>query len=175
MNKKLLTIWFLYAITLSFAFGQDTTSQAIAHADTIFPEFRCGPPIAAGLVIGEAILIGFSYYAAKPQAYGDKVMGGIYAGSSVATVVYLPFYWFGKANRKDPGFKKDRIWTSIMLAGMGYGFSRLALYNLLQAEGDNSSQRFARNIIEVNTAYIVPITLGILIRNLMNKQQSLPK
>jgi hypothetical protein len=119
--------------------------------------------------MAEAFILGTSYYASKPKALGDKVIGWMYAGSSASMLIYIPFYWTNKSNKLYPDFKKDRIWNTVTMVGFSYGFSRIAKYNLLKANNDNFNKRFKRNIIESHAAYFIPIFTGLLTQKLLFK------
>ena len=128
---------------------------------------RCGAPIV-GLFVAETIVLGASYYAAKPNAYGDKVMGGIWvasAGVMAASTVAESF-------RRDtmPSRQRQQLVNAVMMAGMTYGFARVGRYNLSGAEGHSTSQRFGRNVLEIHAAYLVPIAAGLLLDRHMSRR-----
>lgn len=137
--------------------------------DTTHQVSRHGSP--GGLIVVEAFLIGISYYASKPRASGDKVVGGLYAISAAALLAYTPFYWTNKKNNLDPDFKNDRIWNAVTMVGLGYGFSRIANYNLFNSDGHSFDRRFKRNLIESHTAYFIPIITGALIEKALSKKK----
>ncbi len=162
--KKLFLIALLSWATLSPA-QTDTASYYEPHGmdDGInFQNGPCGPPIWMGVVMIECMTAGLSYYAAKPKAYGDKVVGAMYAGGAVGALVSVPFTWFDKEAKKDKYFKREAAITTIMMTGLAYGYSRVATYNLLQSEGDSFNKRFGRNMLESNLAIIVPITAAAI-------------
>jgi len=127
---------------------------------------RHGPPLAASIVLFEVLATGFSAYAASPQYYGDKVMGGIYGASAVLMpIVMLNEYMdHGKI---DGQFVPDVVTT----LGISYGLSRLAAYNLLQAGNDDGNKRLTRNLIEFHTTYLVPFAIGGLAELYMKQHQ----
>jgi hypothetical protein len=43
--------------------------------------------------------------------------------------------------RDPPALKSDRWTNAVIMAGMSYGFYRVAAYNLWQADGDDHDQR----------------------------------
>ena len=139
---KLLATTFL-TVLVSATFAQIDTSHSINSSDTVRHVNR-HRKVLPNLLIAEAFILGTSYYASKPNTYGDKVIGWLYAGSSAAMLVYIPFYWTGKSNKLDSDFKKNRIWNMVTMVGLSYGFSRIATYNLLKSDGDNFNKRFKR-------------------------------
>ena len=126
---------------------------------------RHGPPLAASIVLFEVIATGFSAYAAAPQYYGDKIMGGIYGASAVLMPIMMlnEYMDHGKI---DEQFIPDVITT----LGISYGLSRLATYNLLQASNDNPDKRLTRNLIEFHTTYLIPFALGGLAEMYLNQK-----
>jgi len=166
---KLLATTFL-TVLVSVTFAQIDTSHSINSSDTVRHVNR-QRKVLPNLLIAEAFILGTSYYAAKPDAYGDKVIGWLYAGSSAAMLVYIPFYWTDKSDKLDSDFKKDRIWNMVTMVGLTYGFSRIATYNLLKSDGDNFNKRFKRNLIESHAAYFIPILTGALTEKLLFKNK----
>ena len=165
---KLLTTFFLVLLT-SLAVAQADSSNRTQSPDTTRRTIRQG--FIGRFIVAEALLIGTSYYASKPGAYGDKVVGWLYAGSSAALLLYMPFYWTSKSNHLNQNFKKDRIWNAVTMVGLSYGFSRIATYNLLNSDGDTFRTRFKRNIIESHAAYFSPILSGLLTQKLLIKNK----
>ena len=137
--------------------SRGTKAQDSVYISPDLNKIRRGPPIAVGVVLLEAVAGGYSYVASKPQWYGDKIMGGVYAASSIVLLaVGVNEYIYNKGDRK------QQICGSILYLGLSYGLSRLAVYNLLQADGQSFTSRFNRNFIEFNAAYLVPGALYCL-------------
>ena len=168
MLKLLAAIFFTVLTTVTFA--QVDSSHSVNSSDTL-RHINRKRNVLPNLLIAETFVIGTSYYASKPDAYGDKVIGWLYAGSSAAVLVYIPFYWTAKSNKLDSDFKKDRIWNTVTMIGLSYGFSRIATYNLLKADNDNFDKRFKRNLIESHAAYFIPILTGLLTQKLLFKNK----
>jgi hypothetical protein len=169
MKPSFFVSLLLFILSVSMVYGQDhqqNLTDRPPEADSI--KHRRGPGLA-GLIFTEAFFVGTSYYAAQPEAHGDQVMGWFYAGASAAMLVSIPFYLTGKMDGEN---KKDRAWNSIMMLGMSYGFSRVATYNLLHADGDASRTRFTRNLIEIHAAYLVPVIVTALGRSLLHKKKN---
>jgi hypothetical protein len=156
---------FYFTLLSSLAFAQAGSIASTQAADTTKYINRHGSIVH--FVVAEALIVGTSYYASKPGAYGDKVIGWLYAASSAAMLVYIPFFWTDKSNNLDNDFKKDRIWNTVAMVGLSYGFSRIATYNLLRSEGDTFNTRFKRNLIESHAAYFIPIVTGALTQKLL--------
>ena len=133
------------------------------------PRTHVHGPLVPGLFVTEAIVFGASYYASRPKAYGDKVMGAIWAGSSASMLIAMPTYLYRKKNRKLFRTRGDRLWNGIMMGGMAYGFGRLAWYNLEGGREHSNRQRFWRNVAEIHAAYLVPICAGAAIEQLLNR------
>ncbi len=113
-----------------------------------------GVGIVTAVVLLEGVAGMYSYVASKPEWYGDKIMGCIYAGASAGLIaVGVSEYIHNKGDRH------EQICGSILYAGISYGLSRLAVYNLIQARGKSFEARFGRNFIEFNAAYLAPFLL----------------
>ena len=56
------------------------------------------------------------------------------------------------------------------MAGMTYGFARIGHYNLVGAEGHSNGQRFARNLLEIHAAYLIPLSVGLLLDGHLNRK-----
>ena len=91
-------------------------------------------------------------------------MGGVYAASSIAVLGIGIGEYINNA-----GDRKEQICGSILYLGISYGLSRLAVYNLFQAEGQSSLSRSNRNFIEFNAAFIGPAVLYCLSELCFNK------
>ncbi len=137
-------------LLVSFCFAQETKAQDSLSAGQ-HKNFRCGPGVIGGIFLLEGGAAVYSYIASKPSWYGDKIMGGLYVGASVALVGIGIGEFIG--NRGDP---QEQICGSILYVGISYGLSRLAVYNLFQAEGRSFLSRFNRNLIEFNATYNSP-------------------
>jgi len=132
--------------------------------DNRLPKVRCGPPLSAGIFIFEVCAFGFSYYASKPEYYGDKAMGVIYGGSAIliSIAMFNEYISHGKIEKK---YIPDVISTLLI----GYGLSRMAVYNLTVAKSTDFRQRYNRNIIEFHTTYLVPFAVGELAEVLLKR------
>lgn len=169
---KLLTAFSLTLFSVVI-FAQVDSNNVTQMPDTVRPIRIHGS--LAHFIVAEVLMVGTSYYASKPSAYGDKVTGWLYAGSSAVMLVYIPFYWTDKNNNIDPKLKKEKIWNTITMVGLSYGFSRIARYNLLKSSGDTFATRLKRNLIESHAAYFVPILTGIMIQKLLFKNKPTSK
>jgi hypothetical protein len=117
-------------------------------------------PPGFAFVFTELMFTGMSYCAAHPN--GAKVIGWLYAASSVGTFVGANLIWF-TTNKKDPGNKSYALMNSVLLLGMSYGFYRIADYNLRKSEGHPPEKRFVRNFVELHAAYIIPIFISAFV------------
>ena len=147
----------------TFCFVHDSKAQDSVSAGQ-HKKFRCGPSVVGGIFLLEGVAGMYSYVASKPSWYGDKIMGGVYAGASLALVGIGIGEFIG--SQGDP---QEQICGSILYAGISYGLSRLAVYNLFQARGLSFRSRFNRNFIEFNAAYIVPGALYLLSESCFSK------
>jgi hypothetical protein len=172
MKPSFRLSFLLFILSVSTLYGQDPQQNVMdppPETDSI--KYRHGPGVPVfGLILVETFFVATSSYAAHPRSHGDEVMGWYYATVSAAILVATPFYLAGDEAKW--GSKKDRAWNSIMMLGMSYGFSRLATYNLLHADGDASNTRFTRNLIEVHAAYLVPMIVTALGRSLVYKKKN---
>jgi hypothetical protein len=170
--KKLL--FFICLILLCGAsYSQGDSGIFSNHRDTVKQYHQQGSLV--NVIVAEALIIGASYLAAEPKAYGDKMVGWMYAGGSAALLVYIPFYLTNKGNNSDPDFKKHRTWNTVTMLGLSYGFSRVATYNLIHGKGDPFNTRLKRNLIEIHAAYIVPIFAGGLLGKYVLKNKPTTK
>jgi hypothetical protein len=170
MKLSLLFKLLLFLLSVSMVYGQDHQQNVMdppEKADSI--KHRHSPGLGK-LIFAEAFFVGTSYYAAQPEAHGDQVMGWFYASASAAMLVSIPFYLAGK--KMDGETKKDRAVNSIIMLGLSYGLSRVATYNLLHADGDASSTRFTRNLIEIHATYLVPLGIALLVDSLLHKKKN---
>jgi|SRR5688572_575813 len=173
-----LLITLLLAVSTP-VFSQPDSSQRVSvtdssRVDSIPPQIRCfsfGTGVAGGLIFTELMIAGLSSYASVPSGSGPKVMGAIYAAASAGCLIYIPFYWFSKENRKDPNFKKDRIWNSVTLLGLSVGYAAVARYNLVRSDGHSFGTRFANNFLGVNATVIGSVAAGALIEKLLYKKK----
>ncbi|HEX6180633.1 MAG TPA: hypothetical protein VFZ47_05265 [Chitinophagaceae bacterium] len=160
------------------AFSQVDSLQTRPPSDTTsidsIPQIRCGPFAQASrttqLIVAEVMIAGLSAYASVPGGSGPKVMGTIYAAAAAGCLIYIPFYWFNKENRKDPEFKKDRIWNTVTLLGMSVGYAGISRYNLARSDGHSFGTRFANNFLGVNATVIGSVAAGALVEKWLNKK-----
>jgi hypothetical protein len=124
----------------------------------------------AHVIISEFIIAGMSAYASGTNS-GPKVMGGLYALASAGCLIYIPFYWFNKENRKDPDFKTDRIWNAVTLLGLSVGYAGVARYNLARSDGHSFGTKFANNFLGVNATVIGSVAAGALMEKLLHKKK----
>ncbi|MES2431769.1 MAG: hypothetical protein V4556_12590 [Bacteroidota bacterium] len=166
MFKALFSIFLI--ILSSVTFAQVDSAYAEKSKHTVNHKKRS---IIPNIIIAEAFIFGTSYYASKPDIYGDKVVGGLYGISAVSMLGYIPFYLTSKKHKADSNFKKKRIVNVITMAAVSYGFTRIATYNLLHADNDSNSKRFKRNLIESHAAYFIPMLTGALAEKLILKNK----
>ena len=147
---SILLLSFILLFHPNMAIGMGRTG---IQSDTLM--HRHGPPLAASIVLFEVFATGFSAYAAAPQYYGNKVMGGIYGVSAILMPIMMlnEYMDHGKI---DEQFIPDVVTT----LGISYGLSRLATYNLLRSGNDGADKRLIRNLIEFHTTYLVPFAIG---------------
>ena len=132
---------------------------------------RVGPHGSwAYFILSEFMIAGMSAYASGTNS-GPKVMGGLYALASAGCLIYIPFYWFNKEDRKDPEFKNDRIWNAVTLLGLSVGYAGLARYNLVRSDGHSFGTRFANNFLGVNATVIGSVAAGALVQKLLYKKK----
>jgi hypothetical protein len=127
------------------------------------PKVKHRVPVVAALILFEATAAGFSWYSAQPQYYGDKIMGGIYAATSVAFLAVSQSEW--RANHPTSW----KIGNAVTMIGLSYGMARLALYNLTADKKEPSNKRVVRNFVEFNAAYMIPFSAGMLTELLLEK------
>jgi hypothetical protein len=168
--RLLATCCLMLIITFSFA---QADSLAKPNVDSFSHNKPTVTRIIVSSVLAEALITGISAAASNTEDHGDKIIGWTYAGCSAAMLTLFICDLAKKNNRLDSNYKRNRITNAITMLGMSYGFSRIATYNLYQANGDSRNKRFVRNMIESNCAYIVPLIVsGIADRLLAKKHRS---
>ena len=80
----LMLLYAAASVQAQLAQPADST-HAVPDFDQRVP-MRCGAPLV-GLFVAESIILGASFYASRPNAYGDKVMGGIWVASAGAMAI----------------------------------------------------------------------------------------
>lgn len=168
ISRLLATCCLMLIITCSFA--QADSLLAKPNVDS-FPHNK--PTVAriiVSSVLAEGLITGISAAASNTKDHGDKIVGWTYAGCTAAMLTLFICDWAKKNNRPDSNYKRNRITNAITMLGMSYGFSRIATYNLYQANGDSRNKRFVRNMIESNCAYIVPLIAGGIADRLLAKK-----
>lgn len=158
----------------SFSFAQADSVSAKPGVDS-FPAYK---PTVAGTIVrsvlAEGLIAGISAAASNTEEHGDKIIGWTYAGASAFVLTFFICDLAKKSNGLDSNYKRNRMVNAIAMLGLSYCFSRLATYNLYQANGDSRNKRFVRNMLESNCAYIaLPfITYGIFDRLLAGNHRS---
>lgn len=157
MKRMLLFVLLLVTTVVSKAQDTPAVKQPAPH------NVRHGPPVVASIVLLEACAAGFSWYAAQPCYYGDKVMGTIYGATGIGFLAVLQSEY-----RASQPFS-EKMGNAVTMLGLTYGMSRLAVYNLTVDSKETSDRRVVRNFIEFNAAYIIPFAAGAITERALRK------
>ena len=165
LPQLLVTCCLLLGINFSFAQADSLSENPSVDA---YPRHK---PTVAGTIIRlavcEGLLLASSSAASNTQDHGDKIMGWTYAAYSALALTLYICNSVKKSNRLDSNYQKNKISNAIISLGITYGLSRIAMYNLYQANGDSRNKRFTRNLVENNCAFIVPIATAALVDRLL--------
>lgn len=147
---------------LSLGFGMQGRSQ-----ETKYKSGSSQTHPLMSVFIGESLIAGMSFLAARPNWYTDKVMAGTYLASSGVAFGYTAQELFRK---KDSQFSTPNNWRNITTTSLlGIGFMGLSYYNFFGAKNHSNNQRFWTNFVLLNTSYGLAIGLPALFFNSQNK------
>lgn len=158
---------FCLLLIINFSFAQ---ADSLSEKPSMEVSPRHSPTVAGKIIrlaVCEGLLVASSSAASNTKDHGDKIMGWTYAAYSAFSLTLFICNSAKKSNRLDSNYQKNRISHAIISLGISYGLSRIATYNLYQANGDSRNKRFTRNLIENNCAFIVPIATAALVDRLL--------